>query len=60
VDRLGKVKARWAEAIICDECPIIEWGYEMGYRKRETALSRGLDGLRTSLNILCREWGLST
>ncbi len=46
--------------IVCDEHPIIEWGYEMGYRKRQTQLWKGLEALRESLDILCREWGLST
>ncbi len=56
---LGK-KAPAVTAIVCAEQPIIEWGYHMGYRDRETALSRALEALRDSMDILCREWGLST
>jgi hypothetical protein len=47
-------------AIVCAEQPIIEWGYQMGYRKREKALSKALQAFRGSMDILCREWGLST
>ncbi len=59
VTALGK-RAPAVTAIVCDEQPIIEWGYHMGFRDRETALSRALEALRDSMDILCREWGLST
>ncbi len=60
VHALGGERAPRVIAIVCEEQPIIEWGYRIGYRDRETALSWALKAFRNSMDILCREWGLST
>jgi hypothetical protein len=59
-DKVGDRRASVLRQAIIQEIPFVEIGRGLGWRDRERALGEALMAAREGLDILCREWGITS
>ena len=57
-DHLGKIDAEMLDALICDETPLEQIGYWLGWHSRSSAIVAATERMKAALDGLRKLWGI--